>query len=69
MVHRRARRDRIAIQRLAGVVAKGQIVDFDLRHQRQILCAVDIRKAFASDNVHDFRAVALPGEGAQQILV
>ncbi|SAP53356.1 Uncharacterised protein [Klebsiella michiganensis] len=69
VVHRRARRDRVAIQRLAGVVAKGQIVDFNLRHQRQILCAVDIRKAFTGDNVHDLRAVALSGEGAQQVLV
>ncbi|SBL72624.1 Uncharacterised protein [Klebsiella oxytoca] len=69
IVDRRARRDRVAIQRFAGIVAKGQIVDFNLRHQRQILCSVDILQAFAGDHVHDLRAVALPGKGAQQVLV
>ena len=69
IIHRRAFRDRIAVQRFTGVIAEGHIVILCTGEQRQVLSPVDIAKAFLLHHRHHRRAVALACEDAQQILV
>ena len=69
IVDRRAFRDRVAVQRFAGVVAEGHKVIFRAGKQSEIVGAIDITKALLLHHRHHRRAVALTGKDAQQVLV
>ena len=69
VVDRRSRRDRVAVQCAAGVIAERQIIDLHRRHQGEILRTIDIIEPFRGDKMHHLRAITLTRVGAQQVLV
>ena len=69
VVDRRSRRDRVAVQCAAGVIAERQIIDLHRRHQGEILRTIDIIEPFRGDKMHHLRTITLTRVGAQQVLV